>query len=324
MRRALAGPALHFLILGALLVAGDRLVLRDTRELSSGRPTIAIERARIEALRAGWLARTGESPDAAALRALVEAEIDDELLLHEAWARGLAARDPVVRARLARNVGFLHGEDERAARAGDARSVNEALALGLERSDLVVRRRLIERMRAEFEAGAGAQPSQAEIEARFSRDASRLAGAKRVRLSHVFLSRDRHGVALAAEAVRLRRQIAREGLALEAAIESGDAFLLGHAFAASTRAELERVFGASFARAVFALEPGRFSEPIASGYGLHLVVVHERLAGASPTLASERARIEAELAREREGSALRLALDGLRVRYEIRVAELRS
>jgi hypothetical protein len=50
------------------------------------------------------------------------------------------------------------------------------------------------------------------------------------------------------------------------------------------------------------------------------VLVHERSAGARPTLAAERARIEAELAREREAAALRFALDVLRARYRIRVS----
>lgn len=319
MRRALARPALHFLILGALLVAGDRFLCRDARETSSRRPTIAIERERIEALRSGWLASTGEAPDAAVLRALVEAEIDDELLLAEARARGLEVGDPVVRARLARNVGFMRGEDERTARAGDAQRVESAFALGLERSDLVVRRRLIERMRAELETSESTRPSETEIEARFARESSRLTGAARVRLSHVFLSRDRRGASLEADAAKLREELATDGRVGEAAIARGDAFLLGHAFPPRAQAELERDFGAAFARAVFALSPGRVSEPIASSYGLHLVVVHERSAGTRPSLAAERARIEAELAREREAIALRKALDALRARYEIRV-----
>ena len=319
MRRLLARPALHFLILGALLLAADRWIHRDAPAVAPARPAIEIDRARIAELRAGWLARTGEPPDPRALRALVEAEIDDEVLLREARARGLEARDPVLRARLARNIGFIRGEDERGARAGAALRVDEALALGLERSDLVVRRRLIERMRAELEASANAKPGADEIAARFAREHAQLTAAPRVRLSHVFLSRDRRGATLQADARRLRQQLAQEGIPLEAAIPRGDAFLLGHALLPRTEIELARDFGEEFARAVFALEPGRLSEPIASSYGLHLVLVHERSEGAGATLADAHARIEAELVREREAAALRFALDALRARYEIRV-----
>jgi hypothetical protein len=175
-------------------------------------------------------------------------------------------------------------------------------------------------MRAELASGSASRPSADEIEARFARAPGLHAGASRVRLSHAFLSRDRRGPSLEADAGRLREQIAAESLAIEAAIPRGDAFLLGHVFPARTRAELERDFGAPFARAVFALEPGRVSEPIASSYGLHLVVVHECGEAAPATLAAARPAIEAELARERRTAALRLALDALRARYEIRVA----
>jgi hypothetical protein len=312
--------ALRFLILGALLVAADRWLIRDSPSAEPERASIEIDRERIDALRAGWVARTGAAPDAAALEALVDAEIDDEVLLYEARARGFDARDPVVRARLARNVGFIRAEDERSARAGEAGRVADALALGLAQSDLVVRRRLIERMRAELSVGLGASPSEAEIATRFARERENLAGSARVRLSHAFLARERHGSALATDARQLREQIVAEGLGIESAITRGDAFLLGHSLPPRTQTDLARGFGAAFARAAFALEPGRLSEPIASAYGLHLVLVHARIEAAPATLEAARAWVVTELLHERAAAALRIALDALRTRYDVRVS----
>ena len=324
MRRLIARPGVHFLLLGALLVAADRWLLRDAPADEPARGAIEIDRARIEELRADWIARTGEPPDAQAERTLIEAEIDDEILLREARLRGFEVGDPVVRARLARNVGFIRGEDERQARAGDARRVGDALAFGLAQSDLVVRRRSIERMRAELAASESAPPSADEIASRFARERDMRPGSPRVRISHAFLSRDRRGAALEADALRLRRQVESDALASDAAVTRGDAFLLGHAFPPRTQAELARAFGVAFAREVFALEPGGVSEPIASSYGLHLVFVHERSEAAPMTLDAERARIASDLVREREAAALRFALDALRARYEIRVGEAGS
>ncbi len=324
MRRLLARPALHFLFLGALLVAADRGLLRDASGAESARGSIEIDRARVEELRAGWVARSGEPPDARALRALIDAEIDDEILLREARTHGFEARDPVVRARLARNVGFIQGEDERSARAGDSERVDEALALGLARSDLVVRRRLIERMRAELSRHERTKPSAEEVAVRFAREREVLGGSARVRLSHAFLSRERRAASLEADARLLRQRAAAGGLAIDAAIPRGDAFLLGHAFPLRSQAELARVFGAPFARSVFALEPGQVSGPIGSSYGLHLVCVPERVVAAPATFEAERARIESDLVGEREAAALRFALDALRARYQIRVGEAGS
>jgi len=321
MRRVLASPALHFLALGALLVAAERAWTGGDARLERARAPIELTRARVEALRADWLARRGEAPDGATLRALIEAELDDEILLREARAAGLEASDPVVRARLARNVAFLRGEDELAFRPGDTRRVDEALALGLARSDLVVRRRLIERMRAELAARGAASPDAAELEARATREPGPGVRADRIELSHVFLSRDLRGAALEPDARRLSAEIERGALAFEAAIARGDGFLLGHALPARSADELARDFGPGFARAVAALEPGLVSQPIESSYGLHLVLVRDRRSAAPVSLAAERARRESELAREREAEALRAALGSLRARYEIRVPE---
>ena len=177
MRRALARPAVRFLLLGALLVGVDRLVIRDEQRAESERPVIEIDPAR-RRLRAYWLARTGASPDAVALRALVEAE--DRRRDPAPRSPGARLRGPRPgRARAARaQRRLLRGEDERRVRAGDARSVDEALALGLANADLVVRRRLIERMRADLASRAIAKPTADDVEARFAREAGRLAGAR--------------------------------------------------------------------------------------------------------------------------------------------------
>ncbi|MBM4334690.1 MAG: peptidyl-prolyl cis-trans isomerase [Deltaproteobacteria bacterium] len=322
MRPGIVSHALRFLCLGALLVAADRVLLRRSSAGESERGAIEIDAERIDALRKGWIARGGTAPDHAVLAALIEAEIDDEILLREARKRGFESEDPVVRARLARNVGFISGADERAGRAGDSARVDLALALGIARGDLVVRRRLIERMRAELGAGEHEPPSEREIDARFARDRELWLGSPRLRLSHVFLSRDRRGAALVSDALALRREIAAGRLEFADAIARGDPFLLGHSPSDRSQAELSRSFGAAFAIAVFALEPGQVSEPIESPYGLHLVRVHERTLARPAELEAARARIAAELARERADGSLRVALSRLRDGYEIRIAKV--
>ena len=317
MRRLLGAPALHFLVLGALLFAVSRLA----SVTEPPRTVIEIGPARIERARAAWLARTGAPPSDSALRALVAAEIDEEVLLAEACARGFEESDPVVRARLARGVGFLEAEDERVITAGDARRVDDALSLGLARGDLVVRRRLLERMRAELALQGDVTVGEGEISARFARDAERFASPARVRLSHVFLARDRRGAALAADAARLRDRIVSAGVDAAHAIPLGDPFLSGHSLPPRTEADLARELGRDVAGQAFALQPGRWSEPIGSSYGLHIVFVHERSSAAPATLASARAQLREELLRERDAAALRRSLDALRARYEVRIGD---
>ena len=85
--------------------------------------------------------------------------------------------------------------------------------------------------------------------------------------------------------------------------------------------ELARSFGDAFASAVFALAPGRWSQPIASAYGLHLVLVESVLPGELPPLERVRPRLRAALEEEARDRKLAALLAELRTRYEVAVAE---
>jgi hypothetical protein len=211
---------------------------------------------------------------------------DEELLEREARRLGLDRDDSGVRRRLVRNLRFL-GEGT----AGDEQAdYEEALALGLDRSDLVVRRRLVQRLELRALAWARAtEPSDAELAALLAREPDRFALPARVRLSHVFLSRDRHGAGLEAADLALARRLA--SLGPERAAGLGDPFLLGAHLPPRTQAELAASFGEAFARAVAGLPSGRWSGPIASSYGLHRVFVQERTPGRAARLEEVRAAL---------------------------------
>jgi hypothetical protein len=260
IRRWLAAPPLHFVVLGALLFALETsLASRDTA-------------------------------DVVAKRALS----DEELFEREARRLGLERRDAVIQRRLLRNLSFV-GE---AGGGGETADFEEALALGLAESDLVVRRRLVQRIELEAEAWARAsEPSEAELASRLARESERFALPARVRIVQAFSSRDRRGAALAAAdralAARLR------GVPPAQASRLGDPFLWGGDQPALCERELAARFGAPFARAVFALEPGRWSEAIASSFGLHRVYVLERTPARMPELAEVRGALRELIFAER-------------------------
>ncbi len=261
--RWLSVPAVHFAALGALVFAFE-----------------------------SW--RGVDAAPAAAV-----AVSDDELLLREARRLGLDRDDSAIRRRLVRNLRFL-GERSSGDEAAD---YEEALALGLDGSDLVVRRRLIQRLELRALAWARAtEPSDAELAALLAREPERFALPERVRLSHVFLSRDRHGAALEAADRALARRLA--GLAPERASGLGDPFLLGAHLPSRSQAELAASFGEAFARAVAILPPGRWSGPIASGYGLHRVFVHERTPGRAARIEEVRGAVREAVFAERAEAVL--------------------
>lgn len=301
----LSAPAVHFVVLGALLFAFT----------PPDRPVIVVSRAHVDALRGdGDVVWDRASPETR--RALIEQVIDDEILLREAWARGVPDRDPVVAERLERIGRFVsqHGDEEQLD-ASDA--VDGARELGLERGDVVIRRYLKEMMRLAIAREADRHlPTEADLEAHLREHRERFVRPAQVRLTQVFVS-SRRGAGREEYAHRLLGELS--ALAPEEAASQGDPFPVGREFVAG-RKRLMRTFGVAFADAVAQLETGRWGGPIESAYGSHLVWVHERTSEALPALDEVRSQVVHHWLRVRRAEHLRQRLTELRDRYEIRVA----
>jgi peptidyl-prolyl cis-trans isomerase C len=219
-----------------------------------------------------------------------------------------------------RRYGTLPTADEEAAMI--QRFINnevlyrEALALGLDRGDIVVRRRLVQKMQFLTEdLQPIATPTDRQLRAYLDAHAVRYAVPARLTLTHVFVSADRHGSSTAAYAAQLRARL----LAGADPAQLGDPFLRGRKFSLSTQAELAAAFGATFAAQVMSLPTGTWSEPLRSSYGLHLVRVAKHIAGHQPSLAEVRDAVERDWREERRTEADRLALARLRQRYDVRI-----
>jgi peptidyl-prolyl cis-trans isomerase C len=190
----------------------------------------------------------------------------------------------------------------------------EALALGLDRGDIIVRRRLVQKM--EFlteDMEPIPEPRDAELQAYLDTHADRYAVADRVAMTHVFAANDGHPEDVSVRAARLHEQLA----AGADPSRLGDPFLRGRDFPLHSERELAGIFGAAFAARVMSLPVGSWSEPIRSSYGLHLVRVTQRYAGHHPNLNDVRTAVRHDWQEERRAEANRDALARLRQRYEI-------
>ncbi len=315
VRRRLRHPALHFAVLGALLFAAH-VALRPQPEPERVPLVLGLER--IERLKREYASKTGLAPTPEDVRALVAREIDEEVLYREALALGLDRRDRGVQWRLIEKMTFLGGGEE--ASPDRAVLLEEARSLGFDRDDVVVRRILIEQMRQRLKyAGSVAPPADAELEAWLDEQRERFTLPARARLSQVFLSRDRRGEALAGDAAALLERLRRQDPQAQEAAALGDPFPLESDAGWTTDAELAARFGEEFAAAVAALEPGRWSAPVASPFGLHLVFVHERTPPGRPSLAAVRGNVLYGLLAERREASFERGLRRLRERYDVRV-----
>ena len=285
-------------------------------ERSSPPPRIVIAPERIAQAREEHRQRFGAPPSPAELEALVDAEIADELLYQEALRLGLDRDDQSIRWRVLQKMRFVDDAPSRS----DDELVQERLALGLDRDDVVIRRVLAQKMRLLAQLPSRTEPVEDAALAQYLTEHGDLyRQPPRVSLTHVFLSRQQRGESLDADASALLQQLRRDRIPPEGALRLGDPFPLERRLRSQTQRQLERQLGADFAAQAMSLESGTWAGPIPSAYGVHLVLVEEKIPARDPTLPEVRTQVEQRLRAERGEQLVTDLVRRLRDRYEVDV-----
>jgi len=194
----------------------------------------------------------------------------------------------------------------------------EALARGLDREDEIVRRRLVQKMHnLSFRLAWTSPPTEQEAEAFFRERIDRYTTPVRRTFRHRYFSVERRGHETENAAKRALEQLGRgeEG-------DPGDPFLLPTRFVELTKADVRVELGVEFADGLFELDIGRWSGPVNSAFGLHLVYIEEEEEAAVPTFESVREIVMEDLHDARQRSAQEQLVDGLRDRHEIVIDEI--
>lgn len=306
----LRSPALHFLLLGSVLFFAQGLLDRP-----GAARVLQVSAARLEQLDLQWRATHRRPPTTTEQEQLVERWIEEEILYREALAAGLDRADRSVCNRLVLNMQFLELDDS----AQDQRALcDRARELGLDRGDPVIRRQLASMMRLVLRAGAlSEEVSREGLEDYAARHPERFRTPDRIRWSQVFLGSDARGEALATDAQRLFDRLVADGVAPEQAARWGDRLPTGGLADRPTARNLERQLGRAFARQVMELPTGSWSEPIRSGFGLHLVWIHERIEGELRPWPEIEEQARRGLAAERKEQRYKTALAQLRDRWQV-------
>jgi len=191
----------------------------------------------------------------------------------------------------------------------------EAMALGLDREDTVIRRRLRQKM--EFisdDVTVLEEPDDDELRAYLAKNPDAFLVEQRSTFRHVHLDPDRRGDALDADIERLLGEL--NGLS-DTADVVGDSLLLDTEFESLAQRDVAGMFGDAFAAQLATLPIGHWVGPVASGYGVHLVLVQERTAGRVPSLQEVRAAVVREWSRARRVEANEEFYQGLLKRYTV-------
>lgn len=242
--------------------------------------------------------------------------------VHAAQARGHgeplrvdADRVAATGAELARRLARAPAPAEIAAalvtELDEERLYREALALGLDRDDPIVRRRLIQKLRFVQEdlADDAAPPDDADLLALRDAEPDRYMLPARLAVTHVLAARDRHpDPEAAARELRARLLAGADPAAL------GDPCVHGQRLALRSASALAALFGDAFAAALSDMSEGTWNLA-PSSLGWHVVRVDAREPAALPALATLRPRLRADWEAARREASGHAALVGLRARW---------
>lgn len=278
-RRWTREPLVHFLVLGALLFAAYAL-WSPASGGAAGRK-IVVDGALVDHLADTFALTWQRAPTESELAALVDDHVKEEILYREAVALGLDKDDVVVRRRLRQKMEFL----------------SEDVALMAEPSD------------AELEAYLAAHPDDFRVDALVS-------------FRHVFLSAERRGAAIDRDAERILEALRRTDPADDGAKDSaahGDPFLLPSHFEDLAVSDVAEQLGAGFAAELEKQPKNVWSGPLRSEFGLHLVLVTERVETRLPSFGEIREAVEREWRAAKRLEANEAFYKKLRERYVIEI-----
>ena len=190
----------------------------------------------------------------------------------------------------------------------------EGLALGLDRGDPIVRRRVAQKMRYLADDLADDTPDDAELQAWLEAHPEDYTIEARYTLRQAFFDPVGHGDAIEAVIDDARARLASDG-----EIDVGDATLLPATLADASSGEVVRTFGADFAATLADLPVGEWVGPVRSGYGLHLVRLDAREPARQPALDEVRAAVERDLLNARREDANDAVFEALRKNYVVQM-----
>ena len=193
----------------------------------------------------------------------------------------------------------------------------EALALGLDRDDIVVRQRLRQKMEFLLQDGLSRiEPDEAQLRAFFDANPDRYVGPDRISFQQIYLGErqsDEEGAVWDALIVQLN------GANPPDTRELGKGSLLPPAMGSAPAQEIDRSFGTGFAEILTGLPIGAWTDPVQSTFGWHIIRVDQVQTAGAPNFEEVRAEVARDFAYQQENDAAKALIERLKQGYQIEI-----
>ena len=188
----------------------------------------------------------------------------------------------------------------------------EAIKLGLDKNDIIIKRRLAQKIGFLRQEADSSLPSEEEVSNFYNKNIDKYFVGKRITFSHIYFSSNENDKTLADEALTLIRSGSSES-------DFGEPFLLGKNFSSKTITEIERSFGLRFSKDIQSITPKVWSGPLISEYGSHLIFVNSISNSFTPALEEIKNIIINDLILENQNNSVKEYLKELRNKYQIEI-----
>jgi len=198
----------------------------------------------------------------------------------------------------------------------------EALTMGLNKHDMVIRRRLAQKL--EFLAKdlvALIPPTEEELQTYFDTHIQRYTLPALYTFTHVFVDPDKREDATLDDAEIIKEKLIALGDEFGDAGALGDDLMLQNYYPQKDVTEIQKQFGSGFTESLIELAPGQWHGPVLSGFGVHLVYVSEVIESPTPVFADVRENVVADWTLERGEELNKQFYASLREQYTIVIEE---
>jgi len=172
----------------------------------------------------------------------------------------------------------------------------EAIAMGLDKNDTIVRRRMEQKLQFITEDLLVIHPpSYEQLRNYFQQHKSQYLEPSRYSFMHIYFDSNRRGPTLNSDLINTRQALNEaESTAFGTLNQLGDSIMLDRAFNRVTPTQIERIFGPEFAQQLSDLSVGLWQGPVPSGYGTHLVYLNAVIPGGLPDLCEVKEKVSAD------------------------------
>lgn len=186
----------------------------------------------------------------------------------------------------------------------------EAVAMGLDKTDPTIKRRLRQIMEMMLDDYTTIYPVESQLSKYLAEHPDKFRRDSRISFRHLYFPMEDKE-----KTIKLLSSL-QKGMSVDENY-TGNLLLIPSQFEDESKSQIKKLFGTDFTQNIFELEIGNWQGPVASSYGWHLVKVSQRIEGEVPDLNEIWDSVEQEWSFERKKEMKEEQNKVMREQYEI-------